>query len=356
LGVGLRESVEAKETTNEELLAAVLSGDKGWDHFYQQKIDAFDSSASTAPPAWLVSFAAREQRAYQKVWDRNAADAAADYASLADEAERHDTRLAAWFRHWEGFCYDLLDSPAQARKAYVLAANVRLDLGRPKTEGTTVLASATVPRPTDQAKAIAHLFEGKRAKVAAMLDKIITDLAYGDQTNPVEEALRVLGGLLGLDASRPDNEEGTGPDVKWYYPPKRAGVALEAKTNKKETSQYQKKDDIGQFHDHANYITARHPGEDFRKVIVGRHLPVSSDCHPPDDLRVITLEQFKGLAGRVKSLYQVLLESDSGEPLEVVAERWIQELGLRWPLCVDGLQSKLAVDLQAGELDGDESH
>jgi hypothetical protein len=356
LGVGLSESVDAEETTNEELLAAVLSGDRGWDQFYQQKIDAFDISASTAPPSWLVDFAAREQRAYQKIWDGNATDAAADYASLADEAEGHDPRLAAWFRHWEGFSYDLLGNTAHARKAYVLAANVRADLGRPQIEGTTVLASATVPKPTVQAKAIAQLFEGKRAKVAAMLDKIITDLAYGDQTNPVEEALRVLGSLLGLDASRPDKEENTGPDVKWLHPAKRAGVALEAKTNKKETSQYQKKDDIGQFHDHANYLAARHPGDDFRKVIVGRHLRVTPDCHPPDDLRVITLEQFHGLAERLKTLYQALLESDSGELVEAMAERWLQELGLRWPLCVDGLQSKLAVDLQAEEVDGDASH
>jgi len=47
-----------------------------------------------------------------------------------------------------------------------------------------------------------------------MIDKLMGDLAYGDQTNPVEEALRVLGCLLGLNASRPDKEEGTGPDVK----------------------------------------------------------------------------------------------------------------------------------------------
>ena len=356
LGVSLRESVEAGETTNEELLAAVLSGDKGWDQFYQQKIDAFDISASTAPPSWLVDFAAREQRAYQKVWDGNAADAAADYASLADEAEGHDPRFAAWFRHWEGFSYDLLGNPAQARQAYVAAANVRADLGRPRTDGTMVLASATVPKPTAQAKAIAQVFGTKRAKVAAMIDKIIADLAYGDQTNPAEEALRVLGSLLGLNASRPDKEGGTGPDVKWHYPTKAAGVALEAKTNKKENSQYQKKDDIGQFHDHAKYLATHHPGEDFRKVIVGRHLRVSPDCHPPDGLRVVTLEQFQGLAERAKALYQALLESDSGESVEMMAERWLQELGLRWPLCVDGLQSKLAVDLQAAEVDGEVSH
>ena len=107
--------------------------------------------------------------------------------------------------------------------------------------------------------------------------------------------------------------------MKWHLPVKKSGVALEAKTNKKPTSQYQKKDDIGQFHDHAEYLAKKHPDEDFRKVIVGRYLRVSADCHPPDDLRVIPLEGFQELADRVKQLYQALIDSHSNEPIEVVA-------------------------------------
>src|SRR5262245_60719537 len=274
-----------------------------------------------------------------------------EYASLGDDAETHHPRLAAWFRHWEAFAYDLLDNVAAARKAYVAAANMRSDLGRPRVDSQNIIGSETVGKPSYQAKSIAKVFEAQKSKIHSRLDKVIGDLVYGDQTNPVEEALRVLGTFLGVDSSRPDNDEGKGPDVKWHLPVK-SRVALEAKTNKMPTSQYQKKDDIGQFHDHAEYLAKKHRDEDFRKVIVGRYLRVSADCHPPEDLRAIQLEGFRELAGRVKELYQALIDSHSNEPIEVVAERWLRELGLKWPSCIDGLPSKLAVDLQNDEPDG----
>lgn len=352
LGISLHKSVRSGETTYEDLLAAVITGDKKWDQFYKQKIEEFEVSSSKAPPDWLVDFAAREQTAYQKLWDGNAADAATEYASLGDDAKTHDPRLSAWFRHWVGFAYDLLGNAAAARKAYVAAANVRSDLGRPKGDSQKIIASATVGSPSDQAKAIAKVFEVQKSKIHSRLDKLIGDLVYGDQTNPAEEALRMLGIYLGIDANRPDKEEGTGPDVKWHYAAKKSGAALEAKTNKQPTSQYQKKDDIGQFHDHAEYLAQKHPDEDFRKIIVGRYLRVSPDCHPPEQLRVIQLESFQELADRVKELYHAINDSHSSEPIEIVAERWLRELGLKWPACIDGLPSKLALDLQNDEPDG----
>jgi len=233
LGISLSKSVHSGETTYEDLLGGVLSGDKNWDQFYKQKIDEFEASASKAPPHWLVDFAACEQRAYQKLWEGNAADAAVEYASLGDDAEAQDPRLTAWFRHWEGFAYDLLDNVPAARKAYLAAANERSELGRPKVDSQNIIGSETVGKPSHQAKSIAKVFAEKKSKILPTLDKVIGDLVYGEQTNPVEEALRVLGSLLGVDSSRPDNDERKGPDVKWHLPVKKSGVALEAALSEK---------------------------------------------------------------------------------------------------------------------------
>lgn len=351
LGTSLRDSVDAGETTYEELLSAVLSGNKSWDKFYQDKIDEFDASVVKAPAAWLVDSTAREQEGYRKLWEGNAAEAASDFGALADDARNYDTGLAAWFQHWEGFCYECVGKQHQALQSYVAAANVRSELGCPRIDDKTIIASATVGKASPQAKAIAELFSKSKAKVLRRIDQILALLEYGDKTNPVEQALCDLGSVLGLDANRPDRDEKKGPDVKWHLTSERAGAALEAKTNKNESSQYQKKNDIGQFHDHNNYLSQKHPGNEFRKIIVGRILRVSSDCHPPADLQIIQLEQFVGLAGRLKELYRALTESDSGESLETVAERWLNHLGLKWPHCVDGLQSSLAVDLQSDGTD-----
>jgi len=119
-----------------------------------------------------------------------------------------------------------------------------------------------------------------------------------------------------------------------------------SKTNKKPDSQYQKKDDIGQFPDHLVYLIKKYPGETFFQAIVGRTLPVSNESNPPDDLRVVPLESFHELLGRVEQMYNFIESSTDSDPVAVKAERWLQALGLSWPQCFDSLPFKMATDLK----------
>lgn len=121
-----------------------------------------------------------------------------------------------------------------------------------------------------------------------------------------------LGALIGLVASRPDREHGKGPDVLWRYPEDATGAALEAKTNKQATSQYKKRDDIGQFHDHLQWLVEKHPTERFAKYIVGPRLRVSGDANPPADLRVIQLAEFQDLVCRLRELYEYVESTTTG--------------------------------------------
>src|SRR5262249_9783290 len=156
-----------------DLLSAILTGDRNWDDFYREKIDAFEAGQYQGPPEWLVDVAAREQFAYQKLWDGNFADSAAEFSSLAADVQGQDARFAAWFCHWEGFSYALLGNKPQALQAYASGANSRSELGRPRTDDDTIIASGTVGAPSEQAKVIARLFASRQAKVAAMIDGVL---------------------------------------------------------------------------------------------------------------------------------------------------------------------------------------
>jgi hypothetical protein len=171
-------------------------------------------------------------------------------------------------------------------------------------------------------------------------------LEYGPETNKTEQALRELGDLLGLVASRPDKEKKTGPDVLWRSVEQKSGAALEAKTDKKTTSQYQKVDDIGQFDDHIRFLNRTHPGEHFHKVIVGFKLPVSSNANPPDDLLIIPLEQFIELTGRLGEMIEFVESSAHESDMAVCVEKALAAFGLSWPRCLTSLESHLAVDLR----------
>lgn len=353
LGIELSRMVDEKQTTFEELLIAVLNGDREWDKLYSEHIESFETHEQHPEPQWFTEVVAGESQAFRKLWDGNFPAAATDYASLADDAEKNDRRLAAWYRHWEGLAHDLARDDTSATRAYVLAANERAELGRPVTRGGVAVSAGEV-RPGSQAVNIGNLIVKKKTKTARMIKQIAQNLTYGPDTNPTEQALCDLGGLLGLEPSRPEREERTGPDVLWRHVVSKSGVALEAKTNKQASSQYQKKGDIGQFYDHIAWLEKKFKGERFIKAIVGPKLRVSRDANPPEDLRIITLDQFIELTARVQKLYAYVESTAHATDLEVCVERGLRDLGLTWPNCIESLESSLAIDLQTEEAQSEE--
>ena len=355
LALQLRDLVKESTTTYADLVEGILAGDADWDRLYNA-ISGYDVEIRRAPADWLVAAAGQENEVFGLLWERNFADAALQLSLLANQVEPHDRALAAWYRHWAGFALERLGQNVPALRSYVAAANERAQLGRPSVSSKSALLVESSAAPGQQAEAIGAL-AGDTINVQKTLAKMKTDLVYGEQTKPVEAALANLGRLLGLMPSRPDNDKPrkTGPDVVWRYIPSKTGVALEAKTDKKPKSQYQKADDIGQFHDHIQYLTKAYPEERFFKAIVGPMLPVSGQCHPPDDLRIVSLEEFQELTERVRMMYDYIAASTDKDPLSVKAQRWLSYLGLEWPQCFEALPFSLATDLQRDETSAEEA-
>jgi len=95
---------------------------------------------------------------------------------------------------------------------------------------------------------------------------------------------------------------GTGPDVLWREPERKSAASIELKTDKKAGSMYTKKEDIGQYQDHAKYVSDTYPDDKIFHRIIGPHLPVSPECHPPDDLRIMQVDPFHSLMPRLTTL------------------------------------------------------
>jgi hypothetical protein len=354
LGIQLRESVDAGETNYNDLIDGILTGDREWDRVYTESIQGYDTSARPVPPTWLIDSAKREASAFLPLWQGDFAGAARSIRQLADFVSSSDAKLGAWYKHWSGLAQEMSGQANPAARSYQEAANQCAALGRPAINSRTGLTSLSNLKPGLQASRVAE-FYAKPATLRAILKAVKAGLAYGDNTKPAEAALCDLGKLLGLEATRPDNSgpKKTGPDVLWRYTPSKAGVALEAKTNKKAGSQYQKKDDIGQFHDHVAYLRKHFPGEIFFQSIVGPLLLVSDESNPSDELRIVPLEGFQDLAARVEQMYDFIDSSTDGDPPEVKAERWLQSMGLTWPQCFESLSYSLASDLKRRDVQFD---
>lgn len=348
LGIELGQSVDQGKASFGDLLNAVLTGRADWDKLYSDNIGSFETHDQNPEPQPFVELVRGERKAFDLLWKGNYVEAAREYSRVAKEAESTDPRLAAWYRHWEGLAHTLAGDHTAATQAYVRAPNERSELGRPVVKGGVISAAGSL-KPSPQAVRIASIWRQKGSRILKDIEQIKHDLVYGSATNSAEEALRVLGTLAGLEASRPEKEAGTGPDVLWRAPEYKGGAAIEAKTNKKNESQYRKKEDIGQFHDHIQFLESNYPKETFYKVIVGKKHPISKDSNPPVELRVIELEQFVQLAEKVKEAYEFIGSVAKSDDVEVCAERAIEVQGLQWPRCIDALESALAIDLKADD-------
>ena len=159
-----------------------------------------------------------------------------------------------------------------------------------------------------------------------MLNRISTN-----STNQAEEAVRLLGEMLGFDATRPDNvTTGKGPDVLWVDNQTNEILAFELKTNKSIPTRY-KKDDIGQGHNHIHWINEQY--QDYNLVglvFIGPKIgDVEDKASPSKNMYFTDIDKTKALMGEVTSLLSDLLRLT---PLDRSAEMQSRSQEPKWKM------------------------
>jgi hypothetical protein len=75
-------------------------------------------------------------------------------------------------------------------------------------------------------------------------------------------------------------------------------------------------------------------------------LPVSVKANPSATLQIAEIDPLRNLLTRAKSMFDSVEAGDKSN-LEQTFQVWLNYYGLDWPTCVESLDSRLAVDLQA---------
>lgn len=345
LGSELSKKVASKEVMWAELLEGVLTGDEGWDDLYNEYVGQFSTTARSKVDDWYPAMLLAERRGYAAIWDGNHREAITILSNVANEAESKDRRLAAWYRHLEGVAHLCASDQATALQAFTAASLQRFELGRPLEQRDKMFKPPKADSIGFQARKLANLYRTKRVDMRAAIDRVRTALVYGPNTNPAEEAMKLLGALLGLDSTRPNSDVGTGPDNLWCGQGEVEAWGFELKTDKKEGGEYTKTE-IDQSLDHINWIQKERKGKETRISIVGHELAVSNLANPDPTLDILDLGGFQEITENVRRLFDSI---DAGEKtnLEDAFEGWLRHYGLTWPTCVLALPSKLTVDLRA---------
>lgn len=339
----LAKRVDAGDIEWSELIEGVLSGHENWDSMYNEYIDEFEATVSESAETWHTELAARERASFELLWEGHHRRAAADFESLAADAGTRDPSLAAWYEHWAGASLLCANDRQAAFPRFLAAANIRSQLGRPLAKRDTMFRASAPSEIGPQAQQLSGWYRQKKTKIWNALDQVDKDLRYGPSTNKAEEAIRLLGTLLGLDAERPDKSQGTGPDVYWRGDASPTAWGFELKTDKDASGEYSKKGDIAQCHDHEEWLRARFD-ENWELTIVGQLLPVSTLANPSARLRVTEVEVLQALSSRTRSMFDAVEGGDQSN-LEALFQTWLEYYGLTWPGCVQSLDNRLAVDL-----------
>lgn len=343
LSVELTKEVKSEELTWPDLMDGVLTGDESWDEMYNEYIDQFETDVSAPTSDWHIGLIVREQEAFEQLWQGYFQQAADTYAALTKESLEHDHRLSAWYRHWRGLALLSANDRQEAFQEFITASNTRSELGRPSETRERVFKAKLPTDISSQAQNLANLYRKKKKRIATFTDQIENDLIYGPDTAKAEEACKLLGVLLGLQSTRPDKTEDTGPDVIWHDPEEERIYGFELKTDKNKDGEYFKKD-ISQCHDHAEWLKNNFSGKT-EVIIVGPIIPVSNKANPFAALQIMDINQLHDLFKRAKSMFDAVEAADKTN-LDAVFQSWLNHYGLTWPNCVKSLESRLAVDLK----------
>ena len=346
LGDEFSRKVKGREVGWPDLIDGVLDGEAAWDEMYDENIDKYESDIASPGAEWHIALIVKERAAYELLWQGQYKSAADAYDAIANDAGQHDKRLVAWYRHWRALAMMCAGDRQDALHEYLTSANVRSELGRPSEKRDAGFKIAKASDVGPQARQLATRYRTKSSKMMRELDQIDDDLKNGPETAKAEEAMRVLGGLLGLESIRPDKKKGKGPDTAWTLSDatEKLTWGFELKTDKT-TGDYNK-EDIGQCHNHEEEMT-KACGDDWELAIVGPMHAVSSKATPSPKLSIIEVDEFRHLATRVRKMFESVEAGDKTD-LEQAFQAWLDHHGLNWPQCVESLGSRKALDMQIG--------
>jgi hypothetical protein len=248
--------------------------------------------------------------------------------AVVEDVSRSDPRLAGWLNVWIATCYHAEGDDDECRRHF---ARARGQIGL----GMIVNTGPIVGEEDQQIDSQYSLLQSNATRLlflkadafASELRKIKTGLEAlaGGTSNQAEDAVQKLGELLGFVSSRPDKEEGTGPDVFWIDEISQSALALELKTDKKADSALSK-DEISQGHDHLSWADSNvNDVNNLGLILISDASKVSDQANPSPEMYRARLSEFKNISDEVLAILedgQKLSPSEKRHVIGKLGENW----------------------------------
>lgn len=318
-----------------------LARDPGWIESYTDNMSEKRNVAAQRDKELSLKLALAESRFIGQLWKRDYSQATLALQSTIDDVSDFSLGTLGWHLLWCGYAHQLNDDTATADKLFRRASSCNRNLPRTKSRSKQLTGERS-----QQARAIASCFDddgngGLRAPT--QMAHSFTWLSSEKTSGQVEEALRSVGRYLGLDSTRPDKEVNTGPDVLWIGEDQVA-ICMDAKTEKKPKSKYNK-EEIGQMHDHVEWVTSTYPASTIVPCFVGSDNSATESSNPSTEMVVCPLAEFAKLASDIQSLYTDVSKNAVLSNLEEYIDGELERRNLKWPDVFHSLAQSRLVDL-----------
>jgi hypothetical protein len=227
-----------------------------------------------------------EVRFMTKLWDNDPEGAAKELELAIRDVAIVDSMLAGWYSIWTGIAYYAAGKNDTANDLFDEARRrIGRNLPLPRRASSEPQQTALPQTPIEEAIrqiALADLIKinDRVARVRIEAKEAFSEAATHKQC---EEAVRVIGATFGFVSSRPCTDYGKGPDNLWLDSHSKQMVAFELKTDKSVESALSK-DDIGQGHNHLEWLKTQYPNIELLGLIFLTDAQKVSDKSDPSDL------------------------------------------------------------------------
>ena len=297
-----------------ELIERVLGRDQGWLDYYQREVklaelDHDQLARHKAAEPFLVAAALSEAKYAAAMWNDDPATARRELEKTVDTTAQHDTPLGGWHAVWLGAAFD---REGDKNSALISYGHAMRRLGRSMTLPHPVngrVEKVKGPELNAFGRSLQELLGYSHGdKFESEVAKLTKTLAMIDDGDPkqAEAGVRMLGELLGFTATRPDNDEGTGPDVLWRDEAKPRQFGFELKTDQQTPATYFKKD-VAQAHDHLEWMEQSHDGHALLGLaFVGPEGGVHAKANPSEAMSLCLVSSLAALRDDLLALIEDL--------------------------------------------------
>ena len=305
LGIAISERIHSFKQLGDTVRQS-FNRDHAWVEYQAQVLAEETSNPSIDEASLLV--AGQERRFFRLLLDGYYDKAITTQNTFTDSQAGIDAKIkgwlyqqsarAAWLWGHEEKCDEL------QRQAY--HANKMLLRPRVAPPHTPLIS------PTDQSKQILNQLNNysPRRGLLIAFEELVGWLTPQSTSNQFEESLKKLGNILGYNASRPEDEDGVGPDVLWLLSASEA-LVLEAKSRKTGAKPITK-EEHSQLLESMVWFSENYATHTVHSAIVNA-VPLVTKNVTPGTALALTLSNLDLLIQRTRSLIQGITSTSVSE-------------------------------------------